>query len=144
MSPGRFAFRTPFTEAGKAHGSLENQFMRRTILTTQHHFPYVKTRVLVVAQEEEVLSPLECAIANMQDKSKSLRQALHQVPIDMKFLQMQLQGGIATSVNQVGGMSSASVQCVGLSKLERPEWLGKVSLTCQTFRTHLSSTLAAV
>ena len=96
----RFAFRTPFTEAGKAHGSLENQFMRRTILTTQHHFPYVKTRVLVVAQEEEVLSPLECAIANMQDKSKSLRQALHQVPIDMKFLQMQLQGGIATSVNQ--------------------------------------------
>ena len=87
-------------------------------MTTKHHFPYVKTRVLVVAAEEEVLSPLECAIANMQDKSKSLQQALHQVPVDMKFLQMQLQGGIATSVNQVSGTSRVGVQCVGLIKLE--------------------------
>lgn len=87
--------------------------MRRTIVTTEHHFPYVKTRVRVIAIEEEVLSPLECAIANMQDKSKSLQQALHQQPVDMKFLQMQLQGGIATSVNQVGGKSGTSV-CVGM------------------------------
>lgn len=105
MSAGRFAFRTPFTETGKAHGSLENQFMRRTIVTTEHHFPYVKTRVPVISTEEEVLRPLECAIANMQDKARSLQQALYQVPTDMKFLQMQLQGGIATSVNQVGGSS---------------------------------------
>lgn len=85
-------------------------------MTTQHHFPYVKTRVLVVAKEEEVLSPLECATANMQDKSKSLQQALHHIPMDMKFLQMQLQGGIATSVNQVCGKSvvCVCVKCIGV------------------------------
>ena len=37
----------------------------------------------------------------MQDKIKSLNHSLQQVPPDPKLLQMQLQGGIATAVNQV-------------------------------------------
>jgi hypothetical protein len=32
----RFVFQTPFTRDGKAHGSLENQYKRRTILSTKH------------------------------------------------------------------------------------------------------------
>ena len=37
----------------------------------------------------------------MQDKIQSLRRTLEQDPPDGKLLQMQLQGGIATAVNQV-------------------------------------------
>lgn len=47
------------------------------------------------------LSPLEVAILGMQDKIKSLNDTLQQDPPDPKLLQMQLQGGIATAVNQV-------------------------------------------
>ncbi|KAK5980387.1 putative Dock-9, partial [Trichostrongylus colubriformis] len=37
----RFMYATPFTRDGKAHGDLKDQYKRRTILTTQHSFPYV-------------------------------------------------------------------------------------------------------
>ena len=46
------------------------------------------------------LPPLEVAIMGMQDKTESLKYTLSQTPPDAKLLQMQLQGGIATSVNQ--------------------------------------------
>jgi hypothetical protein len=32
----RFVYYTPFTKDGKAHGSLDNQYKRRTILSTKH------------------------------------------------------------------------------------------------------------
>ncbi|KPJ13246.1 Dedicator of cytokinesis protein 6 [Papilio machaon] len=41
----RFMYATPFTVGGRAHGSLAEQCKRKTILTTAHHFPYVKTRI---------------------------------------------------------------------------------------------------
>jgi len=44
---------------------------------------------------------LEVAIILMQDKIYNLRKILEQNPPDAKLLQMQLQGGIATAVNQV-------------------------------------------
>ena len=43
----------------------------------------------------------------MQDKIESLKRILKQDPPDGKLLQMQLQGGIATAVNQV----SCSFMC---------------------------------
>lgn len=46
------------------------------------------------------LSPLEVAILGMQDKITALRKCLSQTPTDTKLLQMLLQGGIATAVNQ--------------------------------------------
>ena len=47
------------------------------------------------------LEPLEVAIINMTNKIGDLRNVLSKEPCDPKLLQMQLQGGIATSVNQV-------------------------------------------
>lgn len=43
---------TPFTLDGRAHGELHEQFKRKTILTTSHAFPYIKTRVNVTHKEE--------------------------------------------------------------------------------------------
>lgn len=97
--------------------------MRKTILTSMECFPYVKKRSKVIKLDtvhtiidikllfmrhslcdnmiqQIELPPLEVAILGMQEKIESLKHILSQVPPDAKLLQMQLQGGIATSVNQ--------------------------------------------
>lgn len=96
----RFVFSTPYTLSGKAHGELNEQCIQKTILTSKEAFPYVKKRSRVVGAEKIELNPLEVAIIGMQDKIKSLKQTLQHDPPDGKLLQMQLQGGIATAVNQ--------------------------------------------
>ncbi|TRY91961.1 hypothetical protein DNTS_035456 [Danionella cerebrum] len=54
----RFVYCTPFTLDGRAHGDLHEQFKRKTILTTSHAFPYIKTRINIIHKEE---GPLEVA-----------------------------------------------------------------------------------
>ena len=48
----RFVYETPFTRDGRAHGGLHEQFKRKTIITTSHSFPYIKTRLAVVSREQ--------------------------------------------------------------------------------------------
>lgn len=48
----RFMYATPFTQNGRAHGELSEQYKRKTILTTSHAFPYVKTRLAVIHREQ--------------------------------------------------------------------------------------------
>lgn len=52
-------FATPFTQTGRAHGELHEQYKRKTILTTAVHFPYLKTRIRVVERKEITLTPVE-------------------------------------------------------------------------------------
>lgn len=122
VSIGRFSFNTPYTLCGKAHGEVDEQYMMKTILTSAESFPYVKRRSSVLKAEKVGMNnvrfivmcnyfvyfqnkinliPLEVAILGMQDKIQSLRKILEQNPPDGKLLQMQLQGGVATAVNQV-------------------------------------------
>lgn len=96
----RFMYATPFTMTGKPHGELKEQYKRKTILTTQVHFPYVKTRIQVVNRVQIVLTPIEVAIEDIQKKNVELASATHQEPPDPKILQMVLQGCIGTTVNQ--------------------------------------------
>uniref|UniRef100_F7D0N8 Dedicator of cytokinesis 7 n=1 Tax=Ornithorhynchus anatinus TaxID=9258 RepID=F7D0N8_ORNAN len=96
----RFMYCTPFTLDGRAHGDLHEQFKRKTILTTSHAFPYIKTRINVVHKEEIILTPIEVAIEDMQKKTQELAFATHQDPADPKMLQMVLQGSVGTTVNQ--------------------------------------------
>ncbi|GMS84225.1 hypothetical protein PENTCL1PPCAC_6400 [Pristionchus entomophagus] len=96
----RFAYATPFTRDGRAHGELKDQYKRRTILTVHNSFPYVKTRLRVVEREERVLSPIEVAIEDVEKKTRELGAAIAQSPPDAKMLQMVLQGCIGTTVNQ--------------------------------------------
>jgi len=44
-------FSTPFTPSGKAHGDVDQQYMRKTILTAADIFPYVKRRSKVIKQD---------------------------------------------------------------------------------------------
>lgn len=45
-------YATPFTIDGRAHGELHEQYKRKTVLTTSHAFPYVKTRMMVTGREQ--------------------------------------------------------------------------------------------
>uniref|UniRef100_A0A3Q2YLE1 Dedicator of cytokinesis 7 n=1 Tax=Hippocampus comes TaxID=109280 RepID=A0A3Q2YLE1_HIPCM len=96
----RFVYCTPFTLDGRAHGDLHEQFKRKTILTTSHAFPYIKTRINIVHKEEIISTPIEVAIEDMQKKTQELAFATHQDPSDAKMLQMVLQGSVGTTVNQ--------------------------------------------
>ncbi|XP_032821878.1 dedicator of cytokinesis protein 7-like isoform X7 [Petromyzon marinus] len=96
----RFLFATPFTLDGRAHGDLHEQYKRKTVLTTSHAFPYIKTRINVGHKEEIILTPMEVAIEDMQKKTQELAFATHQEPPDHKMLQMVLQGSVGTTVNQ--------------------------------------------
>ncbi|XP_060109207.1 dedicator of cytokinesis protein 6 [Heteronotia binoei] len=95
-----FMFCTPFTLDGRAHGDLHEQFKRKTLLTTSHAFPYIRTRINVIRKEEIILIPIEVAIEDMQKKTQELSFATHQDPADAKMLQMVLQGCVGTTVNQ--------------------------------------------
>ncbi|KAL2101539.1 hypothetical protein ACEWY4_003300 [Coilia grayii] len=95
-----FMYCTPFTLDGRAHGDLHEQYKRKTILTTSHAFPYIKTRINVIHKEEIILVPMEVAIEDMQKKTQELAFATHQDPADPKMLQMVLQGCVGTTVNQ--------------------------------------------
>ncbi|XP_039764432.1 dedicator of cytokinesis protein 7 isoform X2 [Pararge aegeria] len=96
----RFMYATPFTAGGRAHGELGEQCKRKTLLTTAHHFPYVKTRIQVVQRTQIILTPIEVAIEDIQKKIHELAAATSQEPPDPKMLQMVLQGCIGTTVNQ--------------------------------------------
>jgi hypothetical protein len=48
-------FSTPYTPSGKAHGEVDEQYMLKTILTSDESFPYVKRRSKVVKAERVFL-----------------------------------------------------------------------------------------
>ncbi|XP_046904602.1 dedicator of cytokinesis protein 8 isoform X2 [Hypomesus transpacificus] len=96
----RFMYTTPFTKSGRPRGELSEQYKRKTILTTMHAFPYVKTRINVIQKEEFDLTPIEVAIEDMQKKTRELAVATHREQPDAKMLQMLLQGAVGATVNQ--------------------------------------------
>ncbi|XP_019733592.1 dedicator of cytokinesis protein 8 [Hippocampus comes] len=96
----RFMYTTPFTKSGRPRGELNEQYKRKTILTTMHAFPYVKTRINVIQKEEFDLTPIEVAIEDMQKKTKELAVATHREHPDAVMLQMLLQGSVGATVNQ--------------------------------------------
>lgn len=56
-------FETPFTRRGPdgkvSHGDVSCQWKVKTILTTEACFPYLKTRIKVVAREDLELKPIQ-------------------------------------------------------------------------------------
>ncbi|XP_061116717.1 dedicator of cytokinesis protein 8 [Conger conger] len=96
----RFMYTTPFTKSGRPRGELSEQYKRKTILTTMHAFPYIKTRINVIQKEEFDLTPIEVAIEDMQKKTRELAVATHREQPDAKMLQMLLQGSVGATVNQ--------------------------------------------
>jgi dedicator of cytokinesis protein 6/7/8 len=97
----QFMFETPFTKAGKAHAdALCDQWKRKTILTTSHTFPYVKTRLEVVEQQVVELSPIENSIESLELQTSHLMTEVNNPVPHANSLQMRLQGSVLLQVNQ--------------------------------------------
>ncbi|KAL1123769.1 hypothetical protein AAG570_001542 [Ranatra chinensis] len=94
-----FMYETPFTKEGKARGAPAQQCKRRTVLTTEYSFPYVKKRLRVVTREETELSPIEVALDEMRQRITELEEVVFAKPTDAKKLQLKLQGSICVQVN---------------------------------------------
>ena len=94
----RFIFSTPFTKTagGKSRGSIENQYNKKTILKTDHHFPYLKTRIKISDKTEIILTPIEVAIEDIVTKLIKLDSAMTNQRLTL--LQMELQSCVATAV----------------------------------------------
>jgi hypothetical protein len=101
----RFLFDTPFTKNGKAHGGLEDQWKRRTVLQTLCSFPALVNRLLVIKSESLEFSPVENAIGMIETRTTALRNELEeprssegdQLP-RLQSLQRILQGSVAVQV----------------------------------------------
>ena len=87
----RFVYSTPFTEDGKHHGELSENFIRKTILTVANTFPYIKKRINVVDREFDVLTPIEVALEDIQKKVSQLVNEINREPCDTRMLQLVLQ-----------------------------------------------------
>nr|CAH7754240.1 unnamed protein product [Callosobruchus chinensis] len=95
-----FMFETPFTRDGKVRGNPEEQWKRRTILTTSYSFPYVKKRIAVHSRSTIELAPIEVAIDEMRSRVGELEEAVFsRRPVDAKRLQLLLQGSVCVQVN---------------------------------------------
>jgi hypothetical protein len=95
----QFVYDAPFTPGGKAHGLLHEQYKRRTIMQTSHYFPYLKRRITVVSRESFDLEPLAVALEEIQKKCNELSAVTTTFPVNIKLLQLVLQGTVSVSVN---------------------------------------------
>ncbi|XP_037081413.1 LOW QUALITY PROTEIN: dedicator of cytokinesis protein 9-like [Pollicipes pollicipes] len=103
----QFMYETPFTRGGGPRGPVEQQWRRRTVLTTDYCFPYVRTRIPVIRRQEYELSPIEVAIDEMTRRSRELVEVVERQPTDVKKLQLRLQGSVSVQVN-AGPLAYAS------------------------------------
>ncbi|KAJ3426883.1 dedicator of cytokinesis dock [Anaeramoeba flamelloides] len=80
----------------------------KTILTTEHYFPYMKTRSKVIKKEIIDLSPIQVAIEDIKKKTMQFEMELNKIDIRMNNLQSLLMGTLLTQVN-VGPLEYANV-----------------------------------
>jgi hypothetical protein len=95
-----FIFETPFTkdEKGKQQASdLSKQYKRKTILTIDTPFPYMKTRALVTRKQTIELTPIENALETVEKRIAKLQQELRNP--NVKTLMGVLQGTVAPQVH---------------------------------------------
>lgn len=120
-----FMFETPFTKEGKARGNPEEQWKRRTMVTStcfyynnilniieifftaEYSFPYVTKRIKIVSKRSIELSPIEVAIDEMQHRVNELEDVVFSTHTDAKRLQLVLQGSVYVQVN-AGPLAYAS------------------------------------
>lgn len=108
-----FRFDTPFTKSGGAHGSIGEQFKRRTTVTVKGSLPTLTKRLEVVQREDIVLSPIECVIEDIQHRTHRL---IHEAypPIgtpSAKTLTQVLSGSVTTQVH--GGAAEVCATFLG-------------------------------
>lgn len=96
-----FVYDTPFTVDGGSHGALDQQFKRRTVITTGSPLPHILARMPVIEKHEVVLSPIECVIEDIKKRTKRLQREVnpsHASP-KLKTLTQILSGSVNLQVH---------------------------------------------
>eukprot|EP01113_Clastostelium_recurvatum_P000766 TRINITY_DN1033_c0_g1_i4.p1 TRINITY_DN1033_c0_g1~~TRINITY_DN1033_c0_g1_i4.p1 ORF type:complete len:1958 (+),score=678.41 TRINITY_DN1033_c0_g1_i4:71-5944(+) len=113
----RFVFYTPFTLHGDAQSaSVGEQYKRKTVITTEKSFPYMRKRLFVSSRVETTLSPIENSIEGVEDRTAVLVQEVRADPPNPKTLQQVLQGSVRLQVN-----SGSQEICRAFLA---PDWIG--------------------
>jgi len=73
---------------------------KKFIYYTEYPFPYIKSRLEIVKQDELILSPIESAIENVMDRVKAIRTELTAAVPRVNTLQQILQGSVVPMVNE--------------------------------------------
>lgn len=76
-------------------------------ILAEYSFPYVLKRIAVKDRHSIELSPIEVAIDEMQTRVSEIEDVVLASPIDVKKLQLRLQGSVAVTVN-AGPLAYAS------------------------------------
>eukprot|EP00898_Chlorokybus_atmophyticus_P008281 jgi/Chlat1/8454/Chrsp80S07860 len=95
----RFTYDTPFTPSGNVHGGLQDQWKRRTVLTTDGTFPTLKSRLLVKERQEKEFSPIENATDIVNTQAQAIWLEIKRPQKSLVSLQRVLQGSVRTQVN---------------------------------------------
>lgn len=95
-----FFFDVPFVkgEKKKAQGSVENQWIKHNVLTTQIPLPNIVCRAEVIEYAEIDYEPIRVAYRQLKDRIELLRRAI-QVR-DMRQVQQLLHGSLLAQVNE--------------------------------------------
>ena len=91
-------FETPFTKSGSARGSIADQWVRKTLLSVEYEYPYIKPRQAVTAVNTIECSPIEVAIETIAARAESLDAMTRARPVNLKLLQLQLQASMHIQV----------------------------------------------
>uniref|UniRef100_A0A914UIY9 DOCKER domain-containing protein n=1 Tax=Plectus sambesii TaxID=2011161 RepID=A0A914UIY9_9BILA len=101
----RFFFESAVVDdsVAKTAPQVARHGLRRVFLITSKPFPSMQRRQPVTSRGEELLTPLQVACDELGNKAKHLRRILDAVepgrPLDIKRLQLLLQGAVQPTVN---------------------------------------------
>ena len=95
----KFIFATPFVPGGGSRGGITEQHNRKTIITAERCFPFVKTRIPISKEltREIILTPIEVASEDIAEKVANLASSIHKK--DYTLIQLDMGGIVATTVN---------------------------------------------
>lgn len=83
--------------------------MKKTIITTEFHFPYLLKRIPVTQKKDILITPIEIAISALQERITKLNQELSlEGGPSSKTLSHVLQGSVMVTVNE-GTLTYAKV-----------------------------------
>lgn len=68
------------------------------VSTAENSFPYVKKRIKVVGEKHLELKPIDVAIDEMKERSTELTKLCSNQEVNMKTLQLKLQGCVSVQV----------------------------------------------
>lgn len=130
---GRFIFETPFVKGSSSTQSpgVADQWKRKTILSVDATFPYMKRRLHVTNKETVELSPVETAIETIESRVQVLATQL--IHPNAKTLPLVLQGSVRSAVNIGPTEISKTFLAPGCDKKYGAAYCDRLRIALQSF-----------